>query len=149
MKKWQIVELKIAESWMLVARLRIAGQKTWKIAQHLSLQLAGNLSLQIAACLSLQIVACLSLQIAACLQQIAAEMIADCWTWMSWIVARRMIAGRTVVAQNFAWIVARAAVVLAPASAAAVEVAIAVAVGAFADRVQIYFYAACGLNGFS
>jgi len=64
-----------------------------------------------------------------------------------------MIAGRTVVVGRiFAWIVARAVVVPAPAvvaAAAVVEVAIAVAVEAFADRVQICFYAACGLNGFS
>ena len=68
-------------------------------------------------------------------------------TYVAWM----RIVGRTVVAQIFAWIVARAAVVLAPAFAAAVvvEVAIAVAVEAFADRVQICFYAAYGLNGFS
>lgn len=101
----------------------------------------------------MQIAGSLRLQIAACLKQNAAEMIADCWTWMSWIVGRMMIAGRSVVvALISAWIVvARAVVVLAPAvvAAAVVEVAIAVVVEAFADRVQICFYAACGLNGFS
>jgi len=72
---------------------------------------------------------------------------------MSWIVAWKRIVGRTVVvAQIFAWIVARVVVVPALAVAAAavvVEVAFAVAVEAFADHVQICSCAACGLNGFS
>jgi hypothetical protein len=135
--KLRIAVLKIAGSLKTAACLRIAELMTWKIAQ------------------SLKPVESLSLQIAGNLKQIAVGRIADCLPWMSWIVAWKMIVGRiVVVAQIFAWIVARAAVVLAPAIVVAaavvvVEVAIAVVVEAFADRVQIYSYAACGLNDFS
>jgi len=135
----QIAVLKIAGSWMIVACLMIAELMTLKIVQNLSLKPAGSLSLQLAESL----------------KQIAVERIVDCLTWMSWIVAWMRIVGRiVVVAQIFAWIVARVVVVLAPAVVAAaavvvVEVAIAAAVEAFADRVQICSCAACGLNGSS
>ena len=70
-------------------------------------------------------------------------------TYVAWM---RIVGRIVVVAQIFAWIVARVVVVLAPAvvaAAAVVEVAIAVAVEAFADRVQICSCAAYGLNGSS
>ena len=67
----------------------------------------------------------------------------------------RIVGRIVVVAQIFAWIVARVVVVVpapavvAAAAAVVVEVAIAAAVEAFADRVQICSCAACGLNGSS
>merc|ERR1719477_274496 len=88
----------------------------------------------------MRIVGSLSLQLAESLRLIAVERIVECLTWMSWIVAWMRIVGRiVVVAQIFAWIVARVVVVLAPA----------VVVEAFADRVQICSCAAYGLNGSS
>jgi len=89
------------------------------------------------------------LQIVGSLKKIVVEMIAVGYlTLMSWIVALRTVE-RIAVALISALIVARAVVPAFAAAVVVVEVAFAVVVEAFADRVQIYFCAACGLNGFS